>query len=127
MTEAQFAEYLQALLGSVFTRVVMPTMLMVIAVVSVWVLLARANKNPKFNLYEVLLDERGKVSSQRVTMLGAFVVSSWALCVVTLNSPDLFAAAYIAFLGTWGAVGAATAIYRHKYPAPDGEPPKDPP
>jgi hypothetical protein len=115
--------YLEALVSSLTVGVMMPLLIMGLAVFLMWVLIARAQKDPAFNIAEVLLDAQGKASSERILTIGTWVVSSAVLTIIIFALPNIVTEAYLTYLGFWCATASGKAFIQHKYGVPDGAPP----
>jgi hypothetical protein len=109
--------YFEALLSSLTVGVVMPLLIMGLAVALMWILIARAQKDPNFNIAEVLLDEQNKASSERILTIGTWVVSSATLTIIIFALPNVVVEAYVTYLGFWCATASGKAFMKHKYGA----------
>jgi len=110
--------YLAALASSLTIGVIIPLMILGLMVFAAWILLSRAQASKDFNIADVLKDEAGKVSSDRLTLLATWGASTWLLSVVVFALPQHVVEAYAIYLGVWGPVAAAKSFFRHKYGVP---------
>jgi hypothetical protein len=86
-------------------------------VLAAWILLARANRDPDFNIAEVLKGPDGKVSSERVILLATWASSTWALAVVIFAMPQHTIEVFGLYMGAWALNNAAKHIAAKKYEA----------
>lgn len=115
MTGDALQTYLAALASSLTIGVLVPLLILGLAVWLVWVLIARAQRDPGFNIADVLRDEHGKVSSERLLMFASWAASTWVLSVVVFAIPANVVEAYAIYLGVWGGVGAVKHFANRKY------------
>ena len=101
MTGDQLHTYLAALASSVTIGVLVPLLILVGIALAFWLLVSRAQRDPAFDISNVLRDETGKESATRVVTFGAFAVTSWVLAVVTFAHPDKITEAMLYYLIFW--------------------------
>jgi hypothetical protein len=91
----------EAVRDRVLSAVDLPALvLMLLMSLALWVIW-RAQRNGKFDFSEMLRDENGKPSGLRLSVLGAFAVSSWVLMREALEAGPLDPQVYFVYLATW--------------------------
>ena len=129
MTGEALQTYLTALASSLTIGVIIPLLILGLMVAAAWRLLSRAQADPHFNISDVLLDDGGKVSSERLLLLATWGSTTWVLSVVVFALPQHVVEVLITYMGVWGTNNAAKAFFRHKYGAAEaqpGQPPQPP-
>jgi len=111
--------YLVALASSLSINVLIPLFILGLMVIGAWVLLARANRDPEFNIAEVFLDENHKVSSERVFLAATWGSSTWALAVVMFAMPQHTVEVIGIYMGVWGVNNSVKYVAKQKYGAND--------
>jgi len=107
--------YLTALASSLTIGVLIPLLILAIVVYAGWRLLDSAQKDEDFEIRDMLRDDAGKVSSERMLLFATWGASTWVLSVVVFALPNLVIEAYVTYLGVWGTTGAAKSFFAHKY------------
>lgn len=107
--------YLAALASSLTINVIIPLLILGLMVLGAWILLARAQKDPNFNIAEVFLDEAGKVSSERATLLATWASSTWAMAVVFFAMPQHTVEVFGIYMGAWAVNNAVKYTAAKKY------------
>jgi hypothetical protein len=115
----QLQTYLTALASSLTVGVVIPITILVGIVFAIYLLIARAQQDPEFNIQNVLKDENGKESFERILGFGCFAASTWVLAVVVFALPNVLTEAYITYLAAWGGTSTVKEIARRKWPTKD--------
>jgi hypothetical protein len=87
-----------------------------LAVVLIWLLLQRRNKNAesRISLDDLLLGDDGKMSKSAAVMFGAFALTTWTIIYLTLNE-KLTEGYFGAYIAAWVAPAVSRII---KGPAP---------
>ena len=116
MNAEQFSTYLAALASSLTIGVIIPLSILITLAIAVWMLIARAQRDPNFDIANVLRDENGKESSERMITFGCFAVTSWVMAVAVFALPNLLTEIYITYTALWGGTATAKEIARRKWP-----------
>lgn len=97
-----WTDYAQALMASVTINVIIPLLILVVMMASIWRLVLFAQRKEGFNIERIFLDEEEKPSAARLIMLMAFAFSCWYLSArVFSGKPD--ANEFYAFLAAWAS------------------------
>jgi hypothetical protein len=115
MNAEQFSVYLTALASSLTVNVIIPLLMLVIVIVMGWVLFARAQNKDGFHIADMLLDDAGKVSSDRVLAVCTWGASTWGLAVFFYAIPGSVTEAYAIYLGVWATNNAVKGIAKMRY------------
>lgn len=116
MSGEQFHQYLLALSSSLTVGVVLPLFILLGIAAAIWWLIARAQKDEDFDISDVLRDEKGKISSERLLTFSCFGVSSWVLAVIVFAHPNLVVESYAIYMGFWSATATAKEFAKRKWP-----------
>ena len=116
MSSEQLHTYLAALASSLTIGVIIPLMILLGLALAIWMLIARAQKDPNFDIANILRDENGKESSERVVMFGCFAVTSWVMAVAVFALPNLLTEIYITYTALWGGTATAKELVKRKWP-----------
>ena len=109
--------YLVALASSLTIGVIIPLLILGLMVLGAWVMLARANRDPDFNIADVFKGDTGKVSSERTILIATWGASTWALAVVLFAHPSLIEVVFGVYMGAWAVNNAAKYVAARKYEA----------
>jgi len=112
----QLETYLTALASSVTIGVLIPLSILICIVIAVYMLISKAQQDPEFDIANVLKDENGKESFERLMGFGCFAASTWVLAVVVFALPNILTEAYITYLAAWGGTSTVKEIARRKWP-----------
>jgi ABC-type phosphate transport system permease subunit len=115
VSEVQAQTYLQALIASVTTGVVMPLLILVIVCVMGWVLFSRAASTENFNIADILRDNQGKPSSERTILFLTWGASTWMLAVTFFALPQHVPAAFGIYMAAWTTNAAVKQLSKDKY------------
>lgn len=121
MTEAEHAAWLTSLVTSIGVNVLLPLVMLGLMVWLFWVLLARAQSDPQFDIATIFRDDGGKVSMTQVLKLAAFGVHAFMSIIVIVTSPQESGTVLSVFAGTWGPVTAALEFIKRKWPIQQGQ------
>ena len=119
MNTAQIQTYLAALASSLTIGVIIPLLILLGIVGAIWLLITKAQRDPAFDIANILRDEAGKESSERVIMFGCFAVSSWVMAVAVFALPNLLTEIYITYTALWGGTVVAKDVAKRKWPSKD--------
>jgi hypothetical protein len=85
----------------------------VAAVVTILIRKSR-DRHSKINLEDLLLDEYGKLSPSRCVLIGSFVLTSWGMMFMWLNS-KMTEGYFGAYLAAW-VIPAVSVVMKGKSP-----------
>jgi hypothetical protein len=116
MAGEQLQVYLTALASSLTVGVVIPLFILLGIAAAIWWLIAKAQEADGFDISDVLRDESGKISSERLLTFSCFGVSSWVMAVIVFALPNLVVEAYAIYMGFWSATATAKEFAKRKWP-----------
>ncbi len=102
MNTEQAATYAQALIASVTIGVIVPLVILAAMMFAIWRLIVLAQRKTTFHIEEIFVDENGKTSASRFTMLMGFAFSCWWMSARMFGGhPD--PTEFYAFLAAWSS------------------------
>jgi hypothetical protein len=102
MNAEQLTTYAQALIASVTIGVIVPLLILAVMMLAIWRLILMAQRKATFHIEEIFLDENGKTSATRFTMLMGFAFSCWWMSARMFSGhPD--PTEFYAFLAAWSS------------------------
>lgn len=119
------------MLQGIADLITVPNLMLLFLSVMGLLILMSATKRSGFRLGDMIVDERGKASSSRVSMFVALCVSSYMLTFLTINSKvsdDTLFYIYTVYLVTWASsktldkIVTAWGFSKGMYPAPKKQP-----
>ena len=116
MSGEQLKTYLAALASSLTIGVIILLSILVCMAIAIWMLISRAQNDPSFDISNVLRDESGKESSERLITFACFAVSSWVLAVAVFALPNLLTEIFITYCVLWGGTAATKEVAKRKWP-----------
>lgn len=116
MTSEQLRVYLAAAMSSLTVGVLVPLLILFGVAWVIWIVISRAQRDKDFDLSNVLRDEKGKESSDRLTTLACFAVTSWVMAVVVFALPNLVVEVFAIYMTGWGGTSAAKEYFKRKWP-----------
>jgi hypothetical protein len=119
MNHDQAQTYLAALASSLTIGVIIPLLILLGLAGAIWLLISKAQTDPNFDVANVLRDENGKESSERLLTFACFAVTSWVMAVAVFALPNLLIEIYITYSALWGGTAAAKEIVKRKWPGKD--------